>query len=367
MQLALQKYLLQYSPEKLKEEYFIKYKQSEKYPNLYLFSYDQIHSPMNELICQEARGIILDSHSNWEVVSMGFTKFFNFGESKASKLDWDSTKIYTKHDGSLICLYRYNNEWLVSTTGSPDASGKVHDFGFTFADLFWQVFKEKGWKLPEDIPIVGGSLKYTYMFELETPYNRIVVDHKQNNLAFLGARDLNTLKELEPEPVADYYGWEPSKYWSFSSVEAIKEFLTTLNPLEQEGFVLRDSLFNRVKMKSESYVALHHCVNGISKKRMVEVILKNESEECRNMFKLFGNLFEALLNAYGNLCLDCESEFNELNKIKDQKEFALVAKKSKLCGILFNMRTKKQSADYILKSLSSDTVLNLLDNYLEEG
>lgn len=362
--LELQKYLLEHSPEKLKEELFITYKQSTKYPNLYLFKYDGIHSPMDNIICQQARGIILDAHDNWKVISLGFTKFFNHDEGKAAKLDWNTTKIYTKQDGSLICLYRYNNEWLVATTGHPDAGGNVGDFGFTFAELFWKVFQEKQYKLPEDIPIVQGVIRYTYMFELETPYNRIVVDHQENNLTFLGSRNLDSLQEVEPKTTADYYGWNCVKEWEFNSPEELKAYLPTIDPLKQEGFVLRDGLFQRVKMKNEAYIALHHCLAGLSKRSMAQVIIAGEAEECRAMFKNFGTLFEDMLSAFAQLKKEATEVFEELNKIEDQKEFAKEVKKHSFWGILFNMRSKKKDADFVLKSFTADGLVALLEPYM---
>lgn len=371
MQLEIQKYLSQNPLSKIKEEYAINFKPSNKYSNLILFQYNQIESPMQEKICQEARGIILDANDNWKVVSMGFSKFFNFGELKAGKLDWNTAKVYTKHDGSLICLYRYNNEWLVSTTGHPDAAGNVHDFGFTFEELFWRVFREKGYNLPTNPEIFHGNMRYTYMFELETPYNRIVVDHKKNNLTLLGARDLVTLQELNPEIVGEYFGWDYVKSWDLINNTEEKQrslilFLENLDPLKQEGFVVVDEKFTRVKMKSPKYIALHHALDSMSRKNMAEVILKGEIEECREIFSKFGNIFEELLEQYGLLKEEATKQYKKYEGIENQKDFALAVKDCPFKSLFFNARNKKISVEKAINILNSDSLLQYIDVYLPQ-
>ena len=134
---------------RLLETYAIKSVRSLSYPNLVLLKYNQVESPFKENIVQECRGLILDENNNWELISYGFRKFFNAGEHLAAPIDWESAVIQEKCDGSYVCLYYYKDEWHVQTSGTPDASGQVGDTEFTFAELFWKVFKEKGHKLPE--------------------------------------------------------------------------------------------------------------------------------------------------------------------------------------------------------------------------
>lgn len=361
--LEIQKYLATKTPEQLKEEYAINYKPSIKYPNLILFGYHQFLSPMEEKICREARGIILDAHNNWQIVSMSFEKFFNFGEKHAAKLDWEDTKAYYKLDGSLMSLYYYNGEWQVASSGRPDASGGVGDYGFTYAELFWRVFKEKQYKLPE----VYGNVRYTYMFELETPYNRIVVDHKENKLTLLGARELNSLQELEPEVVANLYGWDCVKTEKFDSIQELCTFLETTDPFQLEGFVLKDSQFNRLKVKSDKYIALHHSITGTSKRGMVQVILSGEIEECKSVFKNFGDFFDTLVDAYENLVTKVNEEFLSYSTIENQKEFAEAIKNHKYKSFFFNMRNKKiNNVKELMVRLPLDNVIAYIDAEIEE-
>ena len=100
--LAIQKYLQNNPIEKLIEDYDIQVKQHPKFPNLYLFKYNQIDSPFSESIVQEARGIILDKDNNWKVINMTYKKFFNYGEPEAAEINWHNARCLEKIDGSII-------------------------------------------------------------------------------------------------------------------------------------------------------------------------------------------------------------------------------------------------------------------------
>jgi hypothetical protein len=54
----------------------------------------------------------------WSVVMLPYTKFFNYGESLAAKLDWRQPVTVTeKSDGSLMTVYWYKGKWHVASQG----------------------------------------------------------------------------------------------------------------------------------------------------------------------------------------------------------------------------------------------------------
>lgn len=162
--LEIQRYLAKKTLNQLKEEFKIKIRPHKKHPNLISLSYDQIKSPLHRTICQECRGLVIDTNNNNAVVSRGFNKFFNLGESSAAELNPDTTRYYTKLDGTCCILYHYANEWHISTTGSPDGSGFCELANSTFSELFFRTFNELGYLYPT-------SIEYCYFFELMTPFN----------------------------------------------------------------------------------------------------------------------------------------------------------------------------------------------------
>lgn len=86
---------------------------------LVILNYSQIDSSKRHPLVQECRGLTLHLET-WDVVARSFPRFFNYGEcpDQDKKFDWNNFSAETKEDGSLILLYRFNNEWRVNTRGS---------------------------------------------------------------------------------------------------------------------------------------------------------------------------------------------------------------------------------------------------------
>ena len=78
--------------------YHIKTKRSDGY---IILSYG-IEADYNMEIVRECRGIILDETDGYQPVCVPFFKFGNYGESYADDIDWNTTKVQEKIDGSLI-------------------------------------------------------------------------------------------------------------------------------------------------------------------------------------------------------------------------------------------------------------------------
>ena len=102
-----------------------------------------------------------------------------------------------------------------------------------------------------------------FIFELVTPDHIIIVRPKSEGLILHGCRDVNSLKEKTIEPFAQKYSWEVVKEcFTVGSLEEgdpmkqISAKAEQLNPTEQEGYVLCDSNFNRVKVKSSDYLRM---------------------------------------------------------------------------------------------------------------
>jgi len=96
---------------KLNQDLKIKHSRHKTTPNLILFKYSHIKSPMGHPIVQESRGIILDASANWKIVAFPYQKFFNWKETHAASVNWDNpVRIYDKIDGSLLTLYYYSGK-----------------------------------------------------------------------------------------------------------------------------------------------------------------------------------------------------------------------------------------------------------------
>lgn len=342
------------SIDELTEKYAITAKRHPKYPNLTLLKYDQIDSPFSEEIVRECRGIILDENNNWDIVSFPFTKFFNSSEGHAAKIDWNSARVLEKLDGSLMTLASYNGEWFVSSSGTPDAGGNVSGFGFTFKELFWQTFKGE---LP---PVDCGVC---FCFELMSPFNRVVVRHEAPRLALIGARNLTTLKELTVQEANKFFPTiETVKEFPLTSLEACIDSLRDISPLSQEGYVVVDANFNRVKIKSLAYVALHHMKDGLSSNRaLVEIVRNGEIDEVVANFSEYAPMLNKAKERLDTLVAELEACYEEIRDIPVQKDFAMIAIKSRCSSALFALRANKTtSIRKYFAECNIDSVMNLL-------
>ena len=280
-----------------------------------IFKYNQLSSDFNNPIVREARGIIFKT-GEWEYpVCWPFNKFGNYGESYAPDIDWNTAFVTEKVDGSLIKVWHDNNNWYISTNGTIDAFKadlgdiKISTFGdyflqalerYTPAHIFRTTFEEFTNYLKDDL---------TYMFELVGPYNRVVVPHEEIKLYFLGVRDKFTGKEYLPtSEVAKVAGVEMFNRPATYSLATLEDCLQAakLKTWDDEGFVVCDANFNRVKIKSPAYVLAHFMRNNnvITRKHIIKIILTNEIAEflCyADEYKEELEKVQKLMNSYHNI------------------------------------------------------------------
>jgi hypothetical protein len=317
-------------------------------PNLILFKYNQLESPFAEPIVQSARGLILDEAANYGVVCARFNKFFNYGEGHAAEINWNTARVQEKVDGSLMTLYFYDQKWHVATSGSPDASGQVGDWPFTFAELFWKTFNEMDLPLP-------GHYDMCPSFELTSQFNRVVVPHKGAQLTLIGMFDRHTGNEYidheTPYPMV--------KSYALTSFDDIVRSFADIDPLSQEGYVVVDADFNRVKIKHPGYVALHHLKDGFGPRRIVEIIRASEKSEVLTYFPEWTEQFVESQKRYDNLVHELQKLYDELKDIPVQKDFALAlqARRPTVPAALYRLRAgqidsvKQHLADMPIQAL----------------
>jgi T4 RnlA family RNA ligase len=351
--LKVQEYLQDHSLEDLRSEFGIKSRRHHDYQNLVSLKYGQVDSPLGEPIVQECRGIILDEEAEWRIISFPYTKFFNAHEGHAAAIDWDSATILEKLDGSLLQMFWYDDAWHVGTTGTPDGLSVMNpNYSTTFSDMFWKIFLDEQYRLPRP--------GYTYMFELCSMLNRQVVPYKEPKLILHGIRDLRTLKEIDPTFGLEYY-WDVVKSYRMKGLDEILEACKELDPMKSEGYVVVDKNFNRVKVKSPRYVAMHHLKNEMTPRRMLEVVRNNETAELLAYFPEFEEKVKELCNAHRRLIEEINEKYSKLYCIEEQKEFALEATKERFAPILFMLRNGKiGSVEEGLQKIHTDSLQELL-------
>lgn len=340
------KSLLQSAP------YFIEIKEDENY---ILLKYNQVKSDFYNPIVRECRGIILTADT-LEAVCVPFFKFGNYGEGYADKIDWSSARVQEKVDGSLIKVWHHNSDWHVSTNGTINAiKAKLTDASVyhSFAGLFYEAFGKYNLRFGNLNP------NYTYMFELVSPYNRVVVPYKEIDIKHIGTRNNITLQELEID-----IGIPKSKSYSLYTLDDCIKACAEMS-YDEEGYVVVDKNWNRVKIKSPAYVAVHHMSNNgcINKERIVDLIKTGEDGEFLNYYPEYTKDFENIKGL-----IECFIKVVDGNYISfifnrnwfNRKELALfIQKHFEFCPpVFFALYDKKvDNAKEWLYNQSSDKIL----------
>ena len=357
--------------------------------DLIMFKYNMVESSFAEPLVCECRGLILDAKT-FEVVSFPFTKFFNAHELYAANLDWKTAKVATKVDGSLMKVELIGDNLLVSTNGTIDAfkapiakqiGCTANSFGELFVEGIVDAFYDKiDWDrfgLPlfsdtiekECIDFFKWNLEegYTYMFELVSPFSKVVIPYKETKLYYLGRRNNNTFQEehFSKDPFNGAF-MLPDIY----PLQTLDQCLaaTAVMPWDEEGYVACDANFNRVKIKSPAYLAVHGLKNNgvMSYARAVEIVRLNEIDEICAYFEEFRPALEECKTRFWKLVEDCENTWNEYLKIDNslptRKDKALwITKNFKIPGLAFGLLDKKINSvrDFFMTS-PADKIIKYL-------
>lgn len=335
------------SLDDLKADYAINYRVDE-FLNVVNLNYSMIESPLGEPIVQECRCLILEL-GTWDVWGISLRKFFNYGEGHVPfDFDWGNFKTYEKLDGSLILLWFHPiHGWQVSSRSVPDGSSQVDDSGLTFKTLVLQTLEDMGtsWRTLTTYL----EPRYSYVCELTCMENQVVVQHTERKLTLLAVRSTREpfFKESSLDNFTNYNYDFPlpvvTQYEGFSK-EAVLQAVQERNPLEHEGYVLVDNYFNRVKVKSSTYVLMSHQRDGLGKsnRARLELVLSGHDDDILPILPLFiQDKINEIKTRLAVLISKVTQTYTEIQHLEGQKEFAAEACKYPYSAILFALRSNK--------------------------
>ena len=283
-----------------------------------MFKYNQLTSDFNIPMVREARGIIFRRDDFSHPACWPFMKFFNFGEPNAAEIDWSTAFVSEKVDGSLIKIWYDAGDWKISTNGAIDAfkaelgDVKYNSFGTYFCDTIYEYYNRF-----DDFTCTLNT-GYTYMFELVGPYNRVVIPYEEPAIYFLGARNKYTGEEFNCSAIMagalDMSRFKlPEQYPLNTLDDCIR--ITENFGWNQEGFVVCDAQFNRVKIKSPAYVMAHYARNNniITRKHLIKIITSNEvaeflcyAEDYKEELEKVQNLMKAFCKVGDQIVKSCQ-------------------------------------------------------------
>ena len=267
--------------EKL-NEYFEKglvYKQVHPTLPLTIWNYSEKvqYEGLWDEITLQTRGLVTDNDGN--IIVHPFKKFFNIEEGKHTPTE--EFEVYEKMDGSLGILFFYEGKWIVVTRGSftSDQSVKAQE-----------LLRSK--YIVESIP-----KGYATLFEIIYPENRIVVDYgDEEKLVVLGMTSRVSGKEMDYNSLLNVHKESGmsvvKKYDGIKDYKQLKEMVKN----DQEGFVVKFSNGDRVKVKGVEYLRLHKIMGNLSTTAVWEVL--SNSGDMENLLKDVPDEFYKKIKTY---------------------------------------------------------------------
>lgn len=277
-------------------------------------NYDQIMAKSGDPVAEQCRGMVIrptqfDKHvfgDGWkvpvvgrvEVVAWPMSRFYNHGDPAAAQLDWDDPglKVYEKVDGTCIILYWDNvkGQWCAATRSvcEADLPINLHDMligDTTFAQLFLRALvqtreelsgKPVDWSVDGPDKVIHLSKELTYVFELVSPHNQIVVVYPEPRVYLLAARRTATGQEVDIDAVRMEHVRRP-RTWEIRDAGTLAAFVDSADPSQLEGAVVRDSLFRRVKVKNKTYVLAHRAKDTVtsSVRNALETVIRDKADD----------------------------------------------------------------------------------------
>jgi RNA ligase len=201
----------------------------------------------------------------------------------------------------------------------------------------------------------------TYLFEFTANWNRIVVDYgDEDNLTLLGAIRTNDETEAtyeQLEMIAKGANCDVVKKY-----DGIQDY-TTLKGIikdDQEGFVVRFSNGDRMKIKGEEYLRLHKVMTNLSTTAVWEVLsnggnlddlLKDVPDEFYGKIKEYE---KSLIVQFNRLEEEYQNHFDSIKGLGTRKFFAQTALKFQHPSILFGMLDGKDTSPIIWKIIKPE-------------
>lgn len=305
------------------------YSQTVQYNNLWDY----------HVLIPQCRGLVTDDMTG-EIVGRPFKKFFNQDQNRhTATKDFD---VFTKEDGSLGIAFNYKGDWILASRGS-----------FTSEQAVWAA------EYCNDNLVHGVAAMFdkslTYLFEIIYRNNKIVVNYGDyEGLILLGAINTKTGDELSYDALLEYsYFFDVVKKWDgYSDYNVLK----TLIKNNEEGFVIRFSNGDRMKIKGDEYLRLHRIMTGVSTTSIWDVISTGGDMECLlkdvpdEFYDKIKEAVRDLTVRFGNIKKDYFQHYLDITGrviSTDRKAFAEEAKRYSHPAILFAMLTGK-SVDPII-------------------
>lgn len=205
-------------------------------------------------ITMACRGLVVDGEGN--IVARCLPKFFNLHELEPLGIEIpnESFSVFEKEDGSMIQLFYYRGQWVVSSKGS---------FTSDHVGWAWEILREKHHETLNVLEANGAMLHCNFVFELIVPQGRIVRDYgDKRELVLLAVVNLNGKEITTVFNGRDHFVGFPlvKQYNGITDYKALSKMVAD----DHEGFVIRFKNGFRLKIKGEEYLRLHKVITNLT-------------------------------------------------------------------------------------------------------
>ena len=207
---------------------------------------------------------------------------------------------------------------------------------------------------------------YTYFFELVSKYNKICVSYEEDAIYYLGRRNMLTFKEdgSKVSFPSKFHIKYPREY-KLSSYEECQRAAEELGE-NQEGFVVVDGVFRRIKMKTPWYISMHRLRgNGVVTPTHILALWQSEAvDDFVAAFPEYTSLVDEVARKLVDLIERTDIAYEVAKKEESRKNFALRAQAyvKPMQACLFALLDKKsENAESYYKQVKPRTLAQLLD------
>jgi len=344
----------------------------KKVDNNYLFNYED-EAPRGNPIVDGCRGTIWQHDPDtqkWTCLRAAMDRFFNLDE-QVDGLDTSVLPgpmiVQEKLDGTLALLYWNGKSWTVGTRNVFDCTDISVRGSMNMRKVFDSV---------TTLNNLSNEMKnYTFLFELCSPYNQVVVYHPESSVNLLSVRStIYPFPELDPF-CPSFSSLFPKvntpKKFEFTDLNMCRDYVEKYGGASFEGMVLVQGTVEtprRLKLKSKSFVSLAHSpagnVQALPEEQILSALLKG-SNEVAELLTYYS--WHAKVDQIRNLLQTFRSNIAETQKLIDaldkptKGEIASIAKKSVCPNYFFAIGSNKtKNLDEYLKGLDGSALLKII-------
>ena len=257
-------------------------KESVAYPGLYVLKYTKkvFYDSLWNKYLENCRGTIIDKDYN--IVSMPFQKIYNYGvESRSPVLDYNElVHVHRKINGFMVAVTWYNDDLLISTTGSTDSPFVAMAKELIDVKKFRDYFEDCEDK------------DFTLMFECCHKNDPHIIPEKEG-MYLLGWRD-NKWDSVVQTECLEYIADDLGTLHVESYQMTIGRLQSIVKTVKHEGFVFY-TLDGKIsaKIKSPYYLTNKFFARGVKTDKLMRADIKKSLDE--EYYKLIDNIQENIV------------------------------------------------------------------------